>query len=155
MIHTPQISRTGVSPSEAYRCHTKDTPFWCGGLTPQGRIESAYSKPRRLEGWVFRRKNGWKLSNYALYFVYFNKKRDISALNGGSLKRIDKFTYLGNTVSSTENYINMRLANAWTAIERISIIWKSDLSDKIKHNFFHAVIVSILLYECTTWTLIA
>ena len=30
---------------------------------------------------------------------------------------------------------------------------KSDLSDKIKRNFFQAAVVSILLYGCTTWTL--
>ena len=42
---------------------------------------------------------------------------------------------------------------AWTAIDRLSIIWKSDLTDKMKRSFFHAAVVSILLYGCTTWTL--
>ena len=42
---------------------------------------------------------------------------------------------------------------AWTAIDRLSIIWKSDLTDKMKRNFFQAAVVSILLYGCTTWTL--
>ena len=42
---------------------------------------------------------------------------------------------------------------AWTAIYRLSIIWKSDLTDKIKRSFFQAAVVSILLYGCTTWTL--
>ena len=41
---------------------------------------------------------------------------------------------------------------AWTAINRLSIIWKSDLTDKMKHSFFQAVVVLILLYGCTTWT---
>ena len=36
---------------------------------------------------------------------------------------------------------------------RLSIIWKSDLTDKMKRSFFQAAIVSILLYGCTTWTL--
>ena len=36
---------------------------------------------------------------------------------------------------------------------RLSIIWKSNLSDKLKRSFFQAVVVSILLYGCTTWTL--
>ena len=36
---------------------------------------------------------------------------------------------------------------------RVSIIWKSDLADKIKRSFFQAVVTSILLYGCTTWTL--
>ena len=35
----------------------------------------------------------------------------------------------------------------------LSVIWKSDLSDKIKHSFFQAVVMSILLYGCTEWTL--
>ena len=30
---------------------------------------------------------------------------------------------------------------------------KSDLIDKMKHSFFLAAVVSILLYGCTTWTL--
>ena len=57
------------------------------------------------------------------------------------------------SVSSTEKDIDTRLAKAWTAIDRLSIIWKSDLTDKMKRSFFQAAVVSILLYGCTTWTL--
>ena len=35
----------------------------------------------------------------------------------------------------------------------ITIIWKSDLTNKIKRSFFQVAVVSILLYGCTTWTL--
>ena len=35
----------------------------------------------------------------------------------------------------------------------ILVIWKSDLTDKMKCSFFQAVVMSILLYGCTTWTL--
>ena len=68
------------------------------------------------------------------------------------MKLVDKFTYLGSSVSSTETDIT-RLVKAWTAIDRLSVIWKSDLTDKMKHSFFQAAIVSILLYGYTTWTL--
>ena len=61
--------------------------------------------------------------------------------------------YLRCRVSLTENDINTRLAKAWTALDRLSVIWKSDLTDKIKRSFFQAAVVSILLYRCTTWTL--
>ena len=37
--------------------------------------------------------------------------------------------------------------------QRLSIIWKSELTDKMKRSFFQAAVVSILLYGCTTWTL--
>ena len=62
-------------------------------------------------------------------------------------------TYLGSSVESTEKDIETRLTKAWTAINRLSIIWKSDLTDKIKRSFFQAAVTSILLYGCTTWTL--
>ena len=66
---------------------------------------------------------------------------------------MDKFTYLGSSVSLTEKDIDTRLAKAWTALDRLWVIWKSDLTDKIKRSFFQAAVVSILLYGCTTWTL--
>ena len=66
----------------------------------------------------------------------FNQRGDISTLKSGPLKLVDKFTYLGSSVASTENDINSRLAKAWTASDRLSVIWKSDLTDKIKRSFF-------------------
>ena len=83
----------------------------------------------------------------------YNQTGDISTLEGNSLKLVDKFTYLGSSVSSTEKDIDTRLTKAWTAIDRLSIIWKSDLTDKMKCSFFQAAVVSILLYGYTTWTL--
>ena len=68
-------------------------------------------------------------------YMFFDQKGDISTLNGGSLKVVDKFTYLISRILSTENDISMRLAKAWTAINRLLIIWKSNLSNKIKQNF--------------------
>ena len=46
-----------------------------------------------------------------------------------------------------------KAAKAWTAIDRLSVMWKSDLTDKMKRSFFQTVIVSIVLYGCITWTL--
>ena len=86
-------------------------------------------------------------------YMFYNQTGNIATLDGASLKLVDKFTYLGSSVSSTEKDINTRLTKAWTAIDRLSIIWKSDLTDKMKRSFFQAVVVSILLYGCTTWTL--
>ena len=86
-------------------------------------------------------------------FMCFNQKGDISTLDGTSLKLVDKFTYLGSSVSSTEKDIDTRLTKAWTAIDRLSIIWKSNQTDKMKRGFFQAAVESILLYGCTTWTL--
>ena len=79
----------------------------------------------------------------------FNQKGDISTLDGTSLKLVDKFTYLGSSVSSTEKDID----KAWRAIDKLSIVWKSNLTDKLKRSFFQAAVMLILLYGCTTWTL--
>ena len=49
--------------------------------------------------------------------------------------------------------IDTWLTKACTAINRLLVIWKSDLTDKMKRNFFQAAIVSILLHGCTAWTL--
>ena len=61
--------------------------------------------------------------------------------------------YQGNSVSSTKTDIDTRLTKAWRAIDRLSVVWKTDLTDKMKHSFFQSAVVSILLYGCTTWML--
>ena len=86
-------------------------------------------------------------------YMCYNQMGDISTLDGTPLKLVDKFTYLGSSVASTEKDIDTRLTKAWRAINRLSIIWKSDLTDKMKRSFFQAAVASILLYGCTTWTL--
>ena len=96
---------------------------------------------------------GLHVNAHKTEYMCYNQTGDISTLDGTSLELVDKFTYLGSSVSSTEKDIDTRLTKAWTAIDRLSIIWKSDLTDKMKRSFFQAAVVSILLYGCTTWTL--
>ena len=96
---------------------------------------------------------GLHVNAHKTEYMCFNKTDDISTLDGSSLKLVDKFTYQGNSVSSTEKDIVTPLTKAWTAIDKLSIIWKSDPTDKMKRSFFQAVVVSILLNGCTTWTL--
>ena len=96
---------------------------------------------------------GLHVNAHKTEFMCFNQKGDISTLDGTSLKMVDKFTYLGSSVSSTEKDIETRLTKAWTAIDRLSIIWKSNQTDKMKRSFFQVAVVSILLYGCITRTL--
>ena len=56
-------------------------------------------------------------------------------------------------VSSTEAEINTQKAKAWKALDRRSVTWKSDRTDKIKRSFFQEAVVLILLYGCSTCTL--
>ena len=96
---------------------------------------------------------GLHINAHKMEYMCFNQTGNISTLDGSSLKLVGKFTYLGSSVSSTKKDINMRLAKAWTAINRLLVKWKSDLTDKMKCSFFQAAVTSILLYGCTTWTL--
>ena len=96
---------------------------------------------------------GLRVNAHKTEYMCYNQTGNITTLDGASLKLVDKFTYIRSSVSSTEKDIDTRLTKAWTAIDRLSIIWKSDLTDKMKRSFFQAAVVSILLYGCTTWRL--
>ena len=94
------------------------------------------------------------MSTQTRLYMCFNQRDDISTLKSGPLKLVAKFTNLRSSVSSTENDINTGtllqplhtqpltwktdintwLAKAWTAIDSLSVIWKSDLTDKIKRS---------------------
>ena len=74
--------------------------------------------------------------------VFINQKRFLNITY--VCTPFDSFQYCYLT-SITLFYINHPFS--------ISIIWKSNLTDKMKRSFFQAVVVSILLYGCTTWTL--
>ena len=59
---------------------------------------------------------GLNVNAHKTEYMYYNQTGDISTLDGTSLKLVDKFPYIGSSVSSTENDIDTRL-------------WKSDLTD--------------------------
>ena len=80
----------------------------------------------------------------------FNQRGNISTLNGSSLKLVDKFTYLGSSVLSILTDINMWLAKAWTAVDRLSVIWKTDLTNKMKCSFSKQQSCRYCCNGCTT-----
>ena len=96
---------------------------------------------------------GLHVNAHKTEYMCFNQRGNISTLNSSSLKLVNKFTFLGSSVSSTNTDINTWLAKAWTSIDRLSVVRKSDLTDKIKCSFFQAAVVLILLYGFTTWML--
>ena len=61
---------------------------------------------------------GLHVNAHKTEYMGFNQTGDISTLNGNTLKLVDKFTYLGSSVSSTETDINTRLTKAWTVNDR-------------------------------------
>ena len=75
---------------------------------------------------------GLNVNAHKTEYMCYNQTGDVSTRDGTSLKLVDKFTYLGISVSSTEKDIDTRLTKAWTTIDRLSIMRKSDLTDKMK-----------------------
>ena len=88
---------------------------------------------------------GLHVNAHKTEYMCFNQRGDISTLNGNSLKLLDQFTYLGSSISSIETEIDTWLAKAWTAIDRLLVLRKSILTDKMKRNFFQDAVASILL----------
>ena len=82
-------------------------------------------------------------------YMCFKQKETISTLSGKLLRLVNQFTYLNCHSLSTESDVNICLAKAWNVIDRLLIIWKSHLFNKIKWDFFQAVTVSIQLCGCT------
>ena len=64
---------------------------------------------------------GLQVNAYKTEYMFFNQTGDISTLDGTCLKLVDKFTYPGCSVLSTEKHIDTRLTKAWTAIDKLSI----------------------------------
>ena len=55
---------------------------------------------------------GLHVNAHKTEYVCFNQTGDISTLDGSALKLVDKFTYLGSSVSSTEIDIDTWLTKA-------------------------------------------
>ena len=66
---------------------------------------------------------GLHVNGHKNEYMCFNQAGNISTLDGTSLKLVDKFTYLGSSISSTEKDNDTRLTKAWTTIDKLLIIW--------------------------------
>ena len=88
-------------------------------------------------------------------FICLNQvaSENMKSLNGEKVKQVDDFKYLGSYIASTEPDVDIRLGNAWGALNGMDKIWKSNLSDQLKRSFFRATVESVLIYGSTTWTL--
>ena len=56
--------------------------------------------------------------------------------SGKPQKLAEPFTCHDSSISSTESDVNIRFVKAWTGIDSLSILWKSDPSNKIKQDIF-------------------
>ena len=78
---------------------------------------------------------------------------NLKSSTGIQIKRFNDFKYIGSYVSATEKYVKIRLAKSWEALHAMNNIWKSNLANNLKRNFFRATVESVLVYGAITWTL--
>ena len=78
-------------------------------------------------------------------------------VNGQKLAAVDKFTYLGSTLSRSvhiDDETDARIAKASVAFGRLrSSVWeRKGVSLSTKLSVYRAIVLNTLLYACETWT---
>ena len=88
-------------------------------------------------------------------FICENEEASVGmkSLADKNIKQVLDFKYLGSYIASTEHDVNIRLGKAWSALNQMDKIWKSNRSDNLKRNFFRAAVESVLVYGSVSWPL--
>ena len=78
-------------------------------------------------------------------------------INGKKLNAVEKFTYLGSTLSrhiTIDAEVDVRLAKASAAFGRLNEnVWnRKGITTKTKIKIYKAIVLTTLLYGCETWT---
>lgn len=87
------------------------------------------------------------------YMMYNQPDGQLVTLNGGDLKQVKDFQYLGSRISSCETDINIRIGKAWAALSKMNVIWKSNMNRQLKISLFRSTVETVLMYGSSTWTL--
>jgi hypothetical protein len=80
-------------------------------------------------------------------------------MNDVCLEEVNTFKYLGATLSSdgkSITEIKNRMALATAALSNLTTLWKSrKIKFKVKFKLYNSLVLSVLLYGCESWTLVA
>ena len=81
-------------------------------------------------------------------FMVFNQPTEsIKSSKGINLKCVSDFKYLGSWIECSKKDSEVRIGLAWSAMNKMSTIWESNLSNDLKIQFFRAAVESILIWE--------
>ena len=67
--------------------------------------------------------------------IAVNTERTITAQNGSDPEKLNDFNYLGSKIISSKNDIQVRIGSAWSALNKLTPIWKENLDVSIKREF--------------------
>ena len=87
------------------------------------------------------------------YMLYNQPVGDLVTLGGNKLKQVDNFTHLGSWIQSSEKDMNIRIGQAWSALNKMMKVCKSNLKNHLQIGFFRATVKSVLLYGAECWTM--
>ena len=79
------------------------------------------------------------------YMCFNQTGSKLTSTSNKELNEINDFLYLGSWINTTERDLSTRIGKAWNASMKLDKIWKSDLSRKLKIQFFKATVESVLL----------
>ena len=83
----------------------------------------------------------------------FGEDGDLKTIENANIKKVLNFLYLGAWIGSSSSDIKVRKAKAWSALNKMHVIWKSSMNRNLKIRLFRATVESVLLYGAETWTL--
>eukprot|EP00794_Sanderia_malayensis_P000848 gene848-143_t len=86
-------------------------------------------------------------------YISIKEHGQILSSSGDPISKSEDFQYLGSWIMTTKRDIEVKIAEAWAAHNKLRTIWNSDMSRRYKINFFRATVESILLYGVESWTL--
>ena len=79
------------------------------------------------------------------YMLYNQPVGDLVTLGGNKLKQADNFKYLGLWIQSSEKDMNIRIGQAWSALNKMMTVWKSNLKNHLKIGFLCTTVESVLV----------
>ena len=74
------------------------------------------------------------------------------------LEEVSSFKYLGATLTkdgTCKTEILIWIATATAVMARLTRVWKSNICFQTKFKLYKSLVISILLYGCETWTILA
>ena len=69
------------------------------------------------------------------FMIINDVEGDLLTLQGNAFERVDDFEYLGSWINNTERDMKIRIAKAWSALNKMDVVWKSTLNRDLKISF--------------------
>ena len=89
------------------------------------------------------------------YKLAYNLRQqgNLTTLDNSKLRKVNDFKYLSSWIDQTKKDLEIRKGKAWAASNKLTAVWKSNLSRDLKICFLRASVESVVLNRSESWTL--